>query len=335
MSDMSQDEIDAMLSGGGPAPSAAPAAAVAAIAAIEEPEAPPVSLYNFKNPVRFFRDQIKHLELVHESFAEWSSNSMSTYLRTEVIVKLKEIEPVVFHDYLAFLPNPTCLAVIDVAQINTCFLMHISSNVLYPIIDKLVGGTGAPPNLNRSFTDLELAIGKKIVSFLTKDLEKCWTYLATYTFKTKEVHTNPSFVRVFGARDLCMIVHFELTIGKVKGNMTIGIPYSKVDQLLSKRATEEPLSRSSLKMNRDQDGTNHLKKLDAELSVVLADLEIGMADLLYLQPGDILNLEKKIKDPIDVLVSGVKKFSGSPGLVGKHKGILIKDDDFEQRTKEA
>ena len=29
---------------------------------------------------------------------------MSTYLRTEVNVKLKEIEPVVFHDYLAFLP---------------------------------------------------------------------------------------------------------------------------------------------------------------------------------------------------------------------------------------
>ena len=218
---------------------------------------------------------------------------------------------------------------IDVAQINSCFLMHISSNVLFPIIDKLVGGNGAPPNLNRSFTDLELAIGKKIISFLTKDLEKCWTYLATYSFKTKEVHTNPSFVRVFGARDLCMVVHFELTVSKIKGNMTIGIPYSKVDQLLSKRTTEEPMSRSSLKMTRDGDSsTQHLKKLDADLSVILAELEIGMADLLYLQPGDILNLEKRIKDPIDVLVSGVKKFTASPGLVGKHKGILIKEDDF-------
>lgn len=328
MSDLSQDEIDAMLSGGGPA-DAAQADQATSATAIEE-EMTPVSLYNFKNPVRFFRDQIKHLELVHESFAEWSSNSMSTYLRTEVNIKLKEIEPVVFHDYLAFLPNPTCLAVIDVQQINSCFLMHISSNVLYPIIDKLVGGTGSVQNLNRSFTDLELAIGKKIVSFLTKDLEKCWTYLASYTFHTREVHTNPSFVRVFGARDLCMVVHFELTVGKVKGNMTIGIPYSKVDQLLSKRAGDEPLSsRSSHKSGREQElSAENLKKLDADLSVILAEIELGMADLLYLQPGDILNLEKKIKDPIDVLVSGVKKFTASPGLIGKHKGILIKEDDF-------
>ena len=61
----------------------------------------------------------------------------------------------------------------------------------------------------------------------------------------------------------------------------------------------------------------------ANINVKLGDAEIAMRDLMELQPGDIIQLNTDATSPLDILVEGVPKFRGIPGLLRGNRALRI------------
>jgi len=62
--------------------------------------------------------------------------------------------------------------------------------------------------------------------------------------------------------------------------------------------------------------------------------EITVKDLLGLKEGDVIRINRRIDDLLDVNIGGNKKFLGRPGKKGKKKAVKIvrsvTDDDIEE-----
>jgi flagellar motor switch protein FliM len=61
----------------------------------------------------------------------------------------------------------------------------------------------------------------------------------------------------------------------------------------------------------------------ANVLVKLGDADITMRDLLELAPGDIIQLNSDATMPLDILVEGVPKFKGIPGLLKGNRALKI------------
>ena len=62
-----------------------------------------------------------------------------------------------------------------------------------------------------------------------------------------------------------------------------------------------------------QDIENLLRRVDVPIKAVLGKSQIAVSDFLMLQPGDIIRLDRRVDNELDVYVGMFKKFTAVPG----------------------
>ena len=67
----------------------------------------------------------------------------------------------------------------------------------------------------------------------------------------------------------------------------------------------------------------------ANIVVKLGEANVDLQDIINLEIGDIIQLDRDATIPLDVLVEGVPKFKGIPGLVKGNRAIRITESMFE------
>ena len=102
-----------------------------------------VVIYDFKRPERVSNDQMRSLQMLHEVLARKLGASLSSYLRDIVEVKLASVEQLTYSEFILSLPNPTCFNLISCEPLDGQMVLEINPNIVYPIIDKLLGGNKA------------------------------------------------------------------------------------------------------------------------------------------------------------------------------------------------
>lgn len=335
MTDLSQDEIDSLMGGGGDFPSPDDTVAVA-----EEEESPAENLvaeqehswnvqdYDFKKPNRIPKEHKRTICMVHETFAQTVSMTLSAFLRTEVTVSLQEVEQTTFQEYTMSLTPPTCAATVDMQPLNGCGVVELNAALVYTMIDRMLGGSGSIPAQIKSFTDIELSIARKLLNTILKDLGDSWQQLLRINFGLKEMHSNPAFIRSIPSREVCLAAYIKVDVGDVNGLFTLCIPYVNLEPIAGKLKNEQFNSRYSPKQNDDvkEAHERNFSQITLEIKPILGSFDLSMRELLFLQPGDIIDIKQGVSDPIRVCIGGQEKFLATPGLRGKSKAIAIQGD---------
>ena len=87
------------------------------------------------------KDQMRALQTLHESFARNFGASLSGFLRTIVEIKVANCEQMTYGEFISGLPNPTSFNLITGDGLEGQMCLEISPLIIYPIIDRLLGGT--------------------------------------------------------------------------------------------------------------------------------------------------------------------------------------------------
>jgi flagellar motor switch protein FliM len=66
-----------------------------------------------------------------------------------------------------------------------------------------------------------------------------------------------------------------------------------------------------------------VREMSVDLAVVLGTADVTMHDLTQLKAGDVVVLRQKVNQPLDGLISGTRKFTVWPGVVGTRAAVLI------------
>ena len=96
--------------------------------------------YDFKRPERVSKDQMRALETLHENFSRNYGAALSGFLRTITEVKVANIEQMTFSEFTHSLPNPTSFNLLSAEPLDGSICLEISPLIIYPIIDRLLGG---------------------------------------------------------------------------------------------------------------------------------------------------------------------------------------------------
>ncbi len=317
---LSQDEIDALLS-------AISTGEVDTTEATKEMgEQKKVKIYDFKRPDKFSKDQIRTLQMLHETFARLTTTSLSAQLRTLVSVHVASVDQLTYEEFIRSIPNPTTLGIVNMDPLKGSAVLEIDPSITFTIIDRLFGGPGESIKISRELTDIELSVMENIIVRILSNLRESWSTVIDLRPRLGNVETNPQFAQIVPPNDMVVLITLETKVGEIEGMMNFCIPYITIEPIISKLSAQ--YFYSSIRKGSTTENFEIIKKrLDTVALPVIVELgsvDVAVRDILNLKIGDIVNLTNtKINSEMKVKVTDKVKYTARPGIVGPKKAIQI------------
>jgi len=285
-----------------------------------------VSVYDFKRPERVSKDQMRALEALHEGFGRNFGAALSGYLRTIIEVSVAHIEQLTYSEFIHSLPNPTCFNLLKAEQLDGSLCLEISPLIIYPIIDRLLGGSNADLFIpQRPLTQIEQRLVQRITDRATHHLSEAWSNLTPVTFSVQDFESNPRLVQIVPPNETVVVIGFELKMGNRTGTMSLCIPYNVIEPIMGTLAAQNWFS-----YQRKGGQDDHLRKLTKNVSnapvearVFLAQTTMTFDDLLTLQVGDVITTEKDQSRDVLIQVEGKNKFLAQLGQYRGNRAVRI------------
>lgn len=315
---LSQNEIDSLLS--------ALNSGEFDSAELEETEERQVRDYNFARPSKFSKDHLRTLEFIFEHYARLLSTSLPVYLRSNVQAEVMHAEAATFQEFSNSLSDPVLLGVVNFAPLDGNIIIEVASGLGYAIVDRMLGGSGQPLDKPREFTEIELTIIERIMVVFTNLLVEPWQNVYKLEPRLERIETNSQFAQLVSPNEMTAIVTMNLKVGDVEELINICIPFTVLEPVIDKVNTKFWYSTAGVK---DDDKYRDLieetlSKAQIPVRAIMGRSAISVNDFIHLQVGDIIKVNTKLEDDLDVYVGNIKKFSALPGAYDDAYAVKIK-----------
>ena len=129
------------------------------------------------------------------------------------------------------------------------------------------------------------------------------------------------------------IITINIKIGEVEGIMNVCLPYITLEDIIDKLNTKFWYSNQQ---EKDEQGykdviETHLIKAPMPVKAVLGHSAISVRDFMGLVPGDIIRLDTKVDDELEVYVGNIRKFTALPGAADDKYAVrvtsIIREDE--------
>lgn len=287
-----------------------------------------IKVYDFKRPDKFSKDQLRTLQMIHETFSRLVSTMLSGQLRTNCHIQVTSVDQITYEEFIRSIPELTILSVFDMGTLEGNAVLELNSNVGYVIIDRVFGGNGKGElSKARELTDIESTVVEKFVGKMLGFLSEAWQDIIEIMPKIDQMETNPQFVQIAGPTEMVVLLSFEIKVGDASGIMNICYPAPLIDPIISKLTAQYWFS--NVKKEKTDENLKALKKRLDKVSIpVIANLGksvLSLEQFMELNVGDVITLDRDISDPVDIIVGNKRKFKGIPGIEGKKMAIAIEE----------
>ena len=325
---LSQEEIDALLS-------------AVSYGEEVEVEAEPskmeriINTYDFRHPARVSKDQLRTLQNLHDNFARLISATFSTLHRTVIEINLVSVDQITYSEFIMSLSSPSCTYVFRMEPLDGVAVIDFSQSVVFSFVDRLFGGRGSSISTEREITWIEKSVMNNIINRTLRDLERTWERIIPLECGVELLETNPEFVQVVPSSETVVLISYELKSENVSGLINLCYPYITIEPIALRLGGQNLVS--SEKETSREDLLKNRKRIESFYAVVSANIGeaiLTVRDLIQLKKGDVIVLNTRVNDDVEVYVEDELKFYGRAGLMEKNKAVEIMARVFES-TEEA
>lgn len=286
-----------------------------------------VKTYDFKRPDKISKDQMRTLQMIHETFARLNTTMLSGQLRTAVQIQVISVDQLTYEEFIRSIPEFTILSIFELGSLDGNAILELNPGIVYTVIDRLFGGPGETVDMSRELTDIELTVIERVLMKLLGNLKDSWANIMDVSPRIEQIESNPQFVQIVGPNEMVVLITFEVKIGNTEGMMNMCLPYMLIEPIVSKLSAQYWFS--SVRKESNNENFEALKsrvnKVKVPVVARLGETEISLQELMGLKVGDVLGINKTIKQALDVYVGSKIKFKGMPGMVGKKMAVSVKE----------
>lgn len=318
---LSQDEVDLLLS------AVAEGDVDTEVESAAQPvDAPLLTTYDFRRPERVSKEQLKGLQSLFEAFSREIGILLPPFLRTVVRVDLVSIDQLTYDEFILSVARPTSLSIIDMSPLEGRAVLELSPAMVFPIVDRVLGGKGVALAHPRELTEIEDRIVHRIVTMILDSWKRAWEQLIELDMKVINQESDPLIVQIVAGSEMVILVGYEIYIGESVGSMNMCVPLMVLnpilDQISSQSHFQRQLSPELAQSIKDVLEQNILKT-NVQVEPILGQASLKLSDIENLQVGDVLSLNQSYEDAIEVRVGGKARFWAKPGRKGEQSSVQI------------
>ncbi len=273
-----------------------------------------VTAYNFRQPGFLSQKDTSQLAALHQKFAADLSARLATYLRMDIVCAKASVtcSSMSFRAFCDGITAPTHLSVFQIEGLEGAGVLDIRPLSSIALANRLLGGKGAAPDVDRSPTEIEVALLDEVVTIVLKE----WCSLFERSAGKRPVivghESSCRFLQIASDETSFFVFKAELAVGELKEGIQIGVPFSLMDGLThetgigGKAAPEikqKPLHwRSPYAM------------IEVPITAAWDVREITLSEAAAIAPGDLIHLPQELIDQTKVSVSETEEFYGTIGV---------------------
>lgn len=292
-----------------------------------------IKKYDFRNPQKIAKDQLRTLEIINENFLRFFQTFLSGYLRAPVKATIMSIDQFAYNEFNNAISNPAFLCIIDFKPLNGQILIDVSTNIVFTIIDRLLGGDGSEINESRAFTDIELSLMDNIMKKSMPLIKEAWSNVIEINPKLDRIEVNPQFAQIIPPNETIALLTIQMEIGQRAGMMNICIPYLLIEPILEKLSAKYWFSATKNKLTQNEalEVRKRILNTKVEVRAELGTAKVKVNEVINLQRGDVIKLDSRKDKEIKIKVGSNVKFMGNIGVSNNKMAIkitkVVKDGD--------
>jgi flagellar motor switch protein FliM len=276
---------------------------------------------NFRYAGRLSNENTRTLNTLNERFAVNVASALEIYLGTSLQIRLVSLEQIQAQDYISKVRPNAYLMKCALKVMEGSALVEIGEPLVFPIIDLLLGGSGAVSGEERELTDIDEEMLGNVLVPVVQQLERAWKVLDVALAPGPCV--KPTMIsQVFGATEKLVVFMFEVSLGDAKDLLKVVLPTPFVGYLL--RQLTAVRSKKAATFNQERP-TLRERILDCNftLSADIVEMKVMVKDLIALKPGMHLKMNAPVSRPGSVTIESVEIFNSAPVRNGKQKATQL------------
>ncbi|CCK81733.1 flagellar motor switch protein FliM [Desulfobacula toluolica] len=318
---LSQDEVDSLLDG-------LDSGDVETETDVLTPElVEGISVYDFSSQDKVVRARMPTFDVINERLSREVRATLSTLLQANVDVSANPFDTLKFSEFVRSLPVPTSLHVFRLEPLRGHGLIVFESQLVYNLIDTFFGGEalGKARVEGREFTRIEEVMIKKAVLAVLKNIEASWAPIEPVTASLIRSEMNPQFTAIVLPTDLVLVTRFEIELEQSAGNLVVCYPYSMIEPMRRKLSSGVQTEAEEVDTNWRRMIKEVILESWVDVKIQLGTTEITGERLIYMQPGDVIQLDKDAGEPLSCYIDGLEKMTGYVGVQRGFQAFQIKD----------
>lgn len=293
-----------------------------------------VTLYDFKRPNRVSKEQLRAFRGIHDKMARNLSSQISSIMRSIVEIQLHSVDQMTYGEFLMSLPSPTSFNVFSMKPLDGSGVLEINPSIAFPMIDRLLGGSGEPYENTREFSDIELSLLDTILRYIVQNLKEAWAPITEIFPSVDSKETSPSVIQIVAQNEIVIMVVMEIIIGHSNGMMNICYPVIALESILSRLASRDLMvSETNSKKSRNKELQVLIGGALVNVSAILGNAFLSLEEILELKAGDLIRLDRIADDTVIVNIDDRDKYIGEIGLHRYRKIVKIKDMILTEKDK--
>jgi flagellar motor switch protein FliM len=282
-------------------------------------------MYDFRRPDKFSKDQLRTLQMLHETFARLAATSLSAMLRSPVNIDLISLEQVPYEEYLRSI-GASVFTILSLPPLSGQAVLEVEFALIFTMIDRLLGGPGK--SVNRvNLTDIEKPLVKTTIERMFLALKSAWEGIVIVNPGVEGMETSSQFVQIAPPNDVVVTILFEVKIGTQRNAMSLCIPYLVLKPITSKLSAQKWVANANRKHSPQARKVigSQLVQTHVDCTVQLGKAKISVDEMMKLKAGDLVRLTRKSSEDLELLVEDIPKFHGKPAIRGRKLVFAVTD----------
>ncbi len=295
--------------------------------ASEETHERQIMLYDFKRPNRVSKEQLRAIRGIHDKIARNLASEMSTTLRSIIEIQLQAVDQMTYGEFLMSLPSPTSFNVFSMRPLEGTSVLEINPSIVFPMIDRLLGGRGEVYDTERELSDIEMTLLDNILKVIMSKLKDAWNPIVEMLPVIESKESSPNVIQIVAQNEIVIMVVLEITIGETSGMINIAYPVIYLESILSRLASKDiMIGERSTKKSRAAELKELVKRADIVNEAILGKTQLSIKKILELQKGDVLRLNTPESDEAMISIDNKELFKAKMGVHNYYKTMQLSEE---------
>jgi flagellar motor switch protein FliM len=310
---LSQSEIDLLFSGGAPA---------------DKPKAVKpkrdVQMYDFRRPHLISKDRMRGLEamygMISKSFESW----LIAWTRGQVNVELMSVEHFSFGEFLLSLPTPCASFAYNFAESDgQQAVLDFGRELSFYLVDRLLGGSGAPVLLERALTPLERMIVRIAADRAATQLSDAWKDHVRFSLSLARFESMPDMLQAAGRDEPVLVAQMLVRAGEIQSPLMLCLPFVALERFFTSNAAQTSRTRGTASTAVRGATDRAVRNVRVPFVVELPEIAVKLRDIAAIRPGYTLRTGLSPNASLTAFVQGEPRFRGAAGRVARNLGFRV------------
>jgi len=251
---------------------------------------------------------------------------ISKAILREVNVTATPVQTVKFSSIVGDIQPMSSINLLNVEPLTGSALLVMTANVVYFLLDHFFGGKGRLHLRDGDgYTLIEGRFVQRVVDLILKEFEKAWQPIHQVEITKTRSDCFMRNMKVISDKDLVVTSGYYLEVAGKGAEFFFCFPFAHFDRLRQKMYGGPG---GEIAKQPEADGTalkEHLTRgCFVNVSGCLGETVLTVPEVVNLEVGDLVMLNQRVSEDLELKVEGNTKFHGQPGAYKGKRAFQIK-----------